>query len=75
MLIASQPRRCPSLRVLKAASPVYRLYGVEGLAADAMPEANKLVDSRLGYWVRPGSHAMTPADWKTYMDDADKWLK
>jgi hypothetical protein len=61
--------------VLKAASPVYKLYGVEGLTADVMPEVNKLVDSRLGYWIRPGKHAMSPADWKTYMDFADKWLK
>src|SRR5207244_1075736 len=36
---------------------------------------NQLLASRLGYWVRPGNHAMTPADWKTYMDFADKWLK
>ncbi|MBX9582491.1 MAG: acetylxylan esterase [Gemmataceae bacterium] len=61
--------------VLKAAGPVYKLLGVEGLTADAVPPVNTLADGRLGYWVRPGQHAMTPADWKTYMDFADKWLK
>ena len=35
----------------------------------------KLLDSRLGYWIRPGKHAMSPDDWKIYMDFADKWLK
>jgi hypothetical protein len=63
-------------KVLQAASPVYELLGEEGLAADKMPEAGApLIDSRLGYWIRPGKHAMTPADWKVYMDFADKWLK
>ena len=61
--------------VLKAANPAYKLYGVEGITAEAMPEPNRLVASRLGYWIRPGRHAMSPADWKTYMDYADVWLK
>ncbi|HEX4607768.1 MAG TPA: acetylxylan esterase [Urbifossiella sp.] len=61
--------------VLKAANPAYRLYGVDGITTDAMPPLNQLVASRLGYWIRPGKHAMTPADWKTYMDFADVWLK
>jgi hypothetical protein len=61
--------------VLKAATPVYKLLGVDGLADGAKPDEGKLTDSRLGYWVRPGKHAMTPDDWKTYLAFADKWLK
>ncbi len=61
--------------VLKAATPVYKLFGEDGLVADKFPEENDLLASRLGYWVRPGKHAMTPADWKTFMDFADKWMK
>jgi hypothetical protein len=61
--------------VLRAANPAYKLYGVDGIIADKMPGHNQLVASRLGYWIRPGQHAMTPADWKTYMDFADVWLK
>jgi hypothetical protein len=61
--------------VLKAASPVYRLYGVDGLGSDAMPEVGKLLDSRLGYFIRPGKHAMTPPDWTAFMDFTDKWMK
>jgi hypothetical protein len=61
--------------VLKAASPVYKLLGVEGLAADTMPDANKLIDSRLGYYIRPGKHSMTKDDWKAFLDFADKNMK
>jgi hypothetical protein len=61
--------------VLRAATPAYELLGVEGLAADRMPQpGDPLIASRLGYWIRPGEHAMTLADWKIYMDFADKWL-
>lgn len=61
--------------VLKAANPAYKLYGFDGLTADKMPELNQLIATRLGYWIRPGKHAMSPPDWKTYMDFADTWLK
>ncbi|HEV3144378.1 MAG TPA: acetylxylan esterase [Gemmataceae bacterium] len=61
--------------VLKAADPVYRFLGVEGLAVEKLPEINKIVDSRLGYFIRPGKHSMTRADWKIFLDFADKNLK
>jgi hypothetical protein len=60
--------------VLRAADPVYRLLGVEGLAAERMPEPGRLVDSRLGYFIRSGKHSMTRADWKVYLDFADRHL-
>jgi hypothetical protein len=63
-------------QMLQSATPVYQLLGVEGLEADAMPKpGDALITSRLGYWIRPGKHAMSPPDWQTYMDFADKWLK
>lgn len=62
--------------MLRAATPVYALLGVEGLEADAMPQAGgPLIDSRLGYWLRPGAHAMAAGDWATYFRYADRWLK
>ncbi|HJZ53477.1 MAG TPA: acetylxylan esterase [Gemmataceae bacterium] len=62
--------------VLKAANPAYKLYGQDGLTAEKPPApGDPLIDTRLGYWIRPGQHAMSPPDWKTYMDFADKWLK
>jgi hypothetical protein len=61
--------------VLKAAEPVYKLYGVEGLKADAFPEVGMLVDSRLGYWIRTGKHSMTPEDWTAFLAYGGKWMK
>lgn len=51
--------------VLKAADPVYRMLGTNGLE-----------DGTLHYFVRPGSHAMTPVDWAAYLDFMDRhWKK
>lgn len=61
--------------VLQAATPVYRVLGVEGLQAAKYPAENVRIESRLGYWVRPGKHDMSPADWQTYLSFADKWLR
>jgi hypothetical protein len=61
-------------QVLKAADPVYRFLGTTGLAAEKMPESEKLVDSTLGYYIRPGKHSMTTGDWKIFLDFADKNL-
>ena len=63
------------LEMAKAASPVYKLLGVEGIATDAKPEINKLIDSRLGYFIRPGKHAMARADWEVFVAYCDKYLK
>jgi hypothetical protein len=60
--------------MLRAADPVYRLLGVEGLEAKKMPEPNKLIDSRLGYYIRPGKHSMGKEDWKVWVEFADKHL-
>ena len=62
-------------RMMQAATPVYKLLNVQGMEAEEYPEVNMLIESRLGYWVRPGKHDMTPADWETYMKFADKWMK
>jgi hypothetical protein len=62
--------------VLKAAAPAYALYDVQKpIVADRMPEDNKLAGERLGYFIRPGTHAMTPPDWKVFIEFCDKWLK
>jgi hypothetical protein len=61
--------------MLKAASPVYKLVAGDGLEATEAPETGKLLDSRLGYYIRPGKHSMTAEDWKVWLDYADKWLR
>ncbi|MHA3775505.1 alpha/beta hydrolase family protein [Verrucomicrobiota bacterium sgz303538] len=61
--------------MLKAADSVYRLVAGDGLSASQMPELGKLIDSRLGYFIRPGKHSMNKTDWDAWLDYADKWLK
>lgn len=62
-------------RMLQLATPVYELLGVEGMKAKEMPPLGTLVDSRLGYFIREGKHAMTTPDWMQYLAFADKWMK
>ena len=61
--------------MLRAADPVYRLLGGGGIDATEMPEAGKLISTRLGYYIRPGKHSMTRGDWKAWLDYADIWMK
>lgn len=58
--------------VLKAADPVYRFLGVEGLGTDKLPPTGKLVGGRLGYFIRPGEHSMTHTDWEAFWDFTDR---
>lgn len=58
--------------VLKAADPVYRFLGAGGLDAKEMPANGKLIDSQLGYFIRPGQHSMALVDWQAFWDFADK---
>jgi hypothetical protein len=60
---------------LKASSSVYQLLGVEGLNAKSMPEIGVLIDSRLGYHIRPGKHSMGLEDWPTFWKFAEKHFK
>jgi hypothetical protein len=64
-----------AFEMLKEAGPVYRLLGAEGLSAPTMPGTNELIDSTLGFFIRPGQHSMTPEDWKYFLDFADKRWK
>jgi hypothetical protein len=60
--------------VLKAAEPAYKLLGAGGCDASEPPPPGKLVDSTLGYFIRPGKHSMTPEDWTAWLAFADKHL-
>jgi hypothetical protein len=61
--------------ILKAAEPVYKLYGAGALEAKEMPKPGVLIDSTLGYYIREGKHSMTREDWKVFLDYADKQMK
>ena len=61
--------------MLQAADSVYRLVVGDGLGATVRPAEEKPLNSRLGYFIRPGTHAMTKAEWDVWLDYADQWLK
>jgi hypothetical protein len=56
----------------KHASPVYELFGQEGLPAADLPPLNQPAMGTIGYHIRPGKHGITPYDWERYMDFADR---
>ena len=60
---------------LKGADPVYRLLGVVGLGSQEIPAVGKLLNSRLGYYIRQGKHSMGKEDWTVFLDFADKQLQ
>lgn len=54
---------------LKAAAPVYALYGTENILPDNQPEECRPVGigTSLGYHVRPGGHDVKTYDWDCYL--------
>ncbi|MFO1045755.1 MAG: acetylxylan esterase [Planctomycetaceae bacterium] len=60
--------------MLNGAAPVYALLGTPGLEAKERPASRVLLDSKLGYFIRPGKHSMDREDWGIFLDYADKHL-
>ncbi|HEY6552679.1 MAG TPA: acetylxylan esterase, partial [Vicinamibacteria bacterium] len=58
----------------RAADPVYRLLGKEGLGLAEMPEVDRSVGKTIGYHVRRGPHGVTTFDWEQYLAFADRHL-
>ena len=57
----------------RLASPAWELYGEKGLCASRFPQPMQhLKDGCVSYHLREGKHALTPYDWRCYMDFADK---
>lgn len=54
------------------ASPVYELFGLEGLPAQTMPGVHEPAVGTIGYHIRAGKHDVTAYDWDRFMDFADK---
>jgi hypothetical protein len=62
---------------LAHASPVFALYGFNGLRDEEFPALDTpLIRDRVSYHIRRGVHNLTPYDWNHYMDFADRvWRK
>ena len=60
-------------RAAVAASPVFKLFGLVGLASSSMPAAEApLSAGHIGYHLRTGKHDLTAYDWARFMDFADQ---
>jgi hypothetical protein len=59
----------------KAAEPVFRLLGGDGLGVDAQPTPDRPVGGSIGYHLRRGPHALTAYDWEQYLAFADRHLR
>jgi hypothetical protein len=61
---------------LVAGRPVYKLLSAKDLGVTELPPLDKPVaEGSLGYHYHSGGHTVLPADWKTFLDFADRHFK
>ena len=58
----------------KHASGVYNFLNVEGLGTNQLPKEDKLINSRIGYYIRKGRHDITDIDWDNFLKFSEKFL-
>jgi len=56
------------------ATPVYHLFGKNGLESPVPPSVNQPVMNQIGYHIRTGKHDITEYDWTQYIQFADRHL-
>lgn len=57
------------------ADTVYRLLDTDGISTKLWPAPQTLINSTIGYYLRPGKHDVTLEDWQATLDFADKHLR
>lgn len=57
------------------ASPVYRLFELEGITKDTLPPVDQPIHTDVGYHIRTGGHDVKDFDWLQYLKFADRHLK
>lgn len=57
---------------VRAASPVYALYGLKGIERATQPVIHDPLHGQVAYHIRAGKHDVTPYDWHRYMDYCDR---
>ncbi len=58
------------------ASPVYKLFKLEGVGAQSLPAPeHPLTSGHIGYHLRTGKHDLLEYDWSCFMNFADKFMK
>jgi hypothetical protein len=56
-----------------AATPVYELFGLKGLAATKLPSPETpMHEGQIGHHIRTGEHNLTLYDWNCFLDFADR---
>jgi hypothetical protein len=58
----------------KFASPVFQLFGMQGLNAEKLPPTNKPIMNTIGYHIRRGYHGITYFDWAQFIRFANMHL-
>jgi hypothetical protein len=58
-----------------AATPVYNLFGKQGIQTTAMPAAGVQANNNtLGYYMHTGGHGTIPSDWPVFLEYLKKYL-
>lgn len=58
----------------RAATPVFHLFGQQGIEDYPQPALGQAVMNRLGYLMHDGGHGMVPDDWPVFFDFLDQHL-
>lgn len=62
-----------AFKAAQGASPVYRLYGKDGLRQAKLTEFTP--EAEISFWMRPGTHGVVKEDWPAFLTFLDAHIK